>query len=341
LIPLHSADHTKATICGVTEMQALIRQIRKALGDGVVVGVIVPIALAVVPPYFKQNAAPTAGVVQVQRGITYPLFGAPTALNGSDAPQFGLTLNDQPVPLGHLEMRPYTLRNISGHNLAKSDFESPITIKAVPGQRILYVGVNPAPGHAPVKVTLTGDTQAVIDPMLLNINEEASINILLYRTAGVPLAESPYADDSGILGWTADIKGADLNVLGSPRVEMPTTSPIRGIILYTAHFGYGVIALVLVGFLLSGLQIKKFSITKSAQSFKTKEVAWLAGRVTLAWITADTIVRMFDFQVMSFTWLSNWSIIVAYIATMIFPLPRDLLADLKKTPSDPAAPTRN
>jgi hypothetical protein len=177
--------------------------------------------------------------------------------------------------------------------------------------------------------------------MLLNINEEASINILLYRTAGVPLAESPYADDSGILGWTADIKGADLNVLGSPRVEMPTTSPIRGIILYTAHFGYGVIALVLVGFLLSGLQIKKFSITKSAQSFKTKEVAWLAGRVTLAWITADTIVRMFDFQVMSFTWLSNWSIIVAYIATMIFPLPRDLLADLKKTPSDPAAPTRN
>ncbi|WP_144026302.1 hypothetical protein [Burkholderia pseudomallei] len=319
-------------------MQALIRRIRKALGDVVVVGVIVPIALAVVPPYFKQDAAPTAGVVQVQRGITYPLFGAPTLLNGSDAPQFGLTLNDQPVPLGHLEMRPYTLRNISGHNLAKSDFESPITIKAAPGQRILYVGVNPAPGHSPVKVSLTGDTQAVIDPMLLNINEEASINILLYRTTGVPIAESPYADDSGVLSWTADIKGANLSVVGSSRVEMPTTSPIKGIILYTAHFGYGVVSLVLVGFLLSSLQIKKFSAGKSVQSFKTKEIAWLAGRVTLAWITADTVVRMFDFQVMLFTWLNNWSIIAAYIATMIFPLPPNLLDGGKQPPSDPAAP---
>ncbi|WP_157130411.1 hypothetical protein [Burkholderia pseudomallei] len=320
-------------------MQALIRRIRKALGDVVVVGVIVPIALAVVPPYFKQDAAPTAGVVQVQRGITYPLFGTPTLLNGSDAPQFGLTLNDQPVPLGHLEMRPYTLRNISGHNLAKSDFESPITIKAVSGQRILYVGVNPAPGHSPVKVSLTGDTQAVIDPMLLNINEEASINILLYRTTGVPIAESPYADDSGVLSWTADIKGANLSVVGSPRVEMPTASPIKGIILYTAHFGYGVVSLVLVGFLLSGLQIKKFSAGKSVHLFKTKEIAWLAGRVTLAWITADTVVRMFDFQVMSFTWLNNWSIIAVYIATMIFPLPPNLLAGGKQPPSDPAAPT--
>ncbi|MBB2930148.1 hypothetical protein [Paraburkholderia silvatlantica] len=321
-------------------MQELIRKIRRILGDGVVVGVIVPIALAVVPPYFKQEAAPTAGAVQVQRGFTYALFGAPTLINGSDAPQFGLTLNDKPVPLGHLEMRPYTLRNLSGRNLAKADFETPITIKATPGQRILYVGVNPAPGHAPVKVTLTGDTQAVVDPMLLNINEEVSINILLYRAAGVPLAENPYADDSGVLSWTADIKGADLSVVGAPHVEMPTTYPIRGIVLYTAHLGYGVIALVLVGFLLSGLQIKKFSATKSTQSFKTKEILWLAGRVTLAWITADTVVRMFDYQIVPlFTWRDNWSIIGAFIATMIFPLPPDLLGDSKQATSDPAAPT--
>jgi hypothetical protein len=320
-------------------MQALIRRIRNVLGDVVIVGIIVPIALAVLPSCLKQEAAPTAGVVQIQRGFTYPLFGAPTLLNGSDAPQFGLTLNDQPVALGHLEMRPYTLRNLSGRNLAKADFESPITIKAAPGQRILYVGVNPAPGHSPVAVTLTGDAQAVIDPMLLNINEEASINILLYRTAGVPPADSPYADDSGVLKWTADIKGADLNVVGAPRTELPTTY-VGGIIFYTAHLGYGVIALVLVGFLLSGLQIMKFSKTESAQSFKTKEMAWLAGRVTLAWITADTVVRMFDFQIAHmFTWVNNWSIIGAYIATMIFPLPPTLLADSKQTPGDSSVPT--
>ncbi|MBR8032825.1 hypothetical protein [Burkholderia vietnamiensis] len=320
-------------------MQALIRRFRRVLSDVVVVGVIVPIALAVVPPYLKQDAAPAAGSVQVQRGITYPLFGAPTALGGSDAPRFGLTLNDQPVPLGHLEMRPYTLRNISGRNLAKSDFESPITIKAAPGLRILYVGVNPAPGHSPVKVSLIGDTQAVVDPMLLNINEEVSINILLYRDAGVPLAESPYVDDSGVLSWTADIKGADLRVVGSPHFDMPTPNPIKWIVLYTAHLGYSVIFLVFVGFFLSGLQIKKFSIGKSVHSLKTKEIAWLAGRVTLAWVTADTVVRMFDFQVMSFTWLNNWSIIAVYIATMVFPLPPDSLVDSKQGPSDSAGPT--
>jgi len=320
-------------------MQGLIRRIRRALGDVVVAGVIVPIALAVVPRYFKRDAAPTAGVVQIRRGITYPLFGAPTGLDGSDAPQFGLTLNGQPVPLGHLEMRPYTLRNISGHNLTKSDFESPITIKAAPGQKILYVGVNPAPGHAPVKVSLTGDTQAVIDPMLLNINEEAAINIILFRTTGVPIAENPYSDDSGILSWTADIRGADLSVIGSPHLEMPTTNPIRGITLYIAHFGYGVVALVLVGFLFGGLQIKKFSAEKSAPPFNIMEIAWLAGRVTLAWVTADTVVRMFDFQIVSFTPLNNWSIIATYIATMIFPLPLDLLSDDKQTPSEPAVPT--
>ncbi|MDR6384000.1 hypothetical protein [Paraburkholderia caribensis] len=320
-------------------MQALIRKIRKALSDGVVVGVIVPIALAVVPPYFKQDVAPTAGVVQIQRNFTYPLFGAPTGLNSSDAPQFGLTLNGQPVPLGHLQMRPYTLRNLSRHNLVKSDFESPITITAAPGQKILYVAVNPAPSHAAVKVALSGDTQAVIDPMLLNINEEASINILLYRASGVPPAESPYSDDSGVLSWTADIKGADLSVVGSPQVEMPTLSPVQGIRLYTVHFGHGVIALVFVGFLLSCLQIKKFSTTKCAQSFTTKEIAWLGGRITLAWITADTVVRMFDYQLMLFSWLDNWSIIVAYIATIIFPLASDLPADSKQKPNDAVAPS--
>jgi hypothetical protein len=319
-------------------MHALIRKIRKALSDGVVVGVIVPIALAVVPPYFKQDVAPTAGVVQIQRTFTYPLFGEPTGLSGGDAPQFGLTLNGQPVPLGHLQMRPYILRNLSSRNLAKSDFESPITIKAAPGQRLLYVGVSPAPGHAPVKVTLNGDTEAVIDPMLLNINEQASINILLYREAGVPPAESPYADDSGVLNWTADIKGADLSVIGLSRVEMPNASPIRGVLLYTAHFGYGVIALVFIGLLLSGLQIKKFSTTKLVGSFKTMEIAWLAGRVTLAWITADTVVRMFDYQTLPFSWLDNWSIITAYIATMIFPLAQDSKGDPKQAASDPALP---
>lgn len=319
-------------------MHALIRRFRRALSDVVVVGVIVPIALAVLPPYLKQDAAPAAGVVQVQRGITYPLFGAPTALDGNDAPRFGLTLNDQPVPLGHLEMRPYTLRNISGRNLTKSDFESPITIKAAPGLRILYVGVTPAPGHSPVKVNLTGDTQAVVDPMLLNINEEVAINILLYRNAGVPLAESPYVDDSGILSWTADIKGADLRVVGSPHFDMPTTNPVRWVTLYTAHLGYGVIALVLVGFLLSGFQIKKFSIGNSAHSFNAKEVVWLSGRVTLAWITADVVVRMFDFQVMSFMWFNNWSIIALYIATMVFPLPPNSSADKAEVPSDSVGP---
>jgi hypothetical protein len=321
-------------------MQALVHKLKKLLGDGVVVGVIIPIALAVVPPLFKHDAPLAAGVVHVQRGFTYPLFGTPTLLNGGDAPQFNLTLNDKPVPLGHLQMRPYTLRNLSGHNLVKADFESPITIKAAPGQKILYAGANPAPGHAPVKVMLSGDNQAVIDPMLLNINEEVSINILMSRTTEVPLTENPYSDDSGILSWTADINGADLSVGGAPRVEMPTASPIRGVLLYTAHFGYGVIALVLVGFLLSGFQIKKFSTSKSGHAFQLKEILWLGSRVTLAWITADTVVRMFDFQIAPlFTWWNNWSIICAYIATMLFPLPPDMLTDSKQISSDPSAPS--
>ncbi|MFM0663316.1 hypothetical protein [Paraburkholderia sediminicola] len=320
-------------------MQALIRRIRKLLGDGVVVGVIVPIALAVVPPLFKQDVAPVAGVVQVQRGFTYSLFGTPT-FDGSDAPKFGLTLNDQPVPLGHLETRPYTLRNLSGRNLTKGDFESPITIKAMPGHRILYIGVNPAPGHAPVSVSLTGDTQAVIDPMLLNIGEQVSINILIYNTTEVPVAENPYSDDSGILNWTADIKGADLSVTGSPRVDLPNATPVPGIMLYTAHMGYGIIALVLVGLLFSVFQIKKFSTSRTSNWLNNSGIFWLACRVTLAWITADAVVRMFDYQVIRFfTWIDNWSIIGAYIATMIFPLPPDLLADSKQMPSDPSAPT--
>ncbi|MCA7967712.1 hypothetical protein KPB00_33835 [Burkholderia cenocepacia] len=311
-------------------MRALICKIRKALGDTVVVGVFLPILLAVVPPYLKQDAQPTAGVVQVQRSFTYPLFGAPALLDGSDAPRFGLTLNNQPVPLGHLEMRTYTLRNLSGRNLAKVDFESPITIKAIPGQKILYVGFNPAPGHASVRVSLSGDAQAVIDPMLLNIGEVASINILLYRTEGVPPSESIYTDDSGVLSWTADIKGADLSVVGAPRVEMPSPSPIKGILLYTVHMGYGVVALVFVGFLLSALQIKKFSATRGDGRFNNREIFLLAGRVTLAWIAADTIVRMFDFQIMPlFTWWNNWSIIGLYAVTMIFPLPRDLSGNLE------------
>lgn len=89
--------------------------------------------------------------------------------------------------------------------------------------------MNPAPGHAPVKVVVTGDTQAVIDPMLLNVNEQIVINIIIYRDGGVPLMESPYSDDSGILSWSADIKGADLSVVGLSRVDFPTISPIKGL----------------------------------------------------------------------------------------------------------------
>lgn len=323
-------------------MQALIRRIHKALSDGVVAGVIVPLTIAVIAviaPYFKHDTPPTAGVIQVQRTFTYPLFGTPTGLNAGNAPQFSLTLNGQAVPLGHLQMRPYTLRNLSGRDLAKSDFESPITIKAAPGQKILYVGLTPPPGHTPVKVTLTGDAQAVIDPMLLNINEVATINVLLYRDAIVPLAESQYSDDSGVLSWTADIKGANLSVIGMPRAELPITGPVPGIMLYTAHFGYGAIALVFIGFLLSGFQIKKFGQTKSAQSFNTKEIGWLAARVTLAWVTADTVVRMFDYQILPFSWLNNWPIILVYVASIIFPLPPAPSAAATQTPSAPGTST--
>ncbi|WP_448165223.1 hypothetical protein [Burkholderia cepacia] len=307
-------------------MNALIRKIRKVLSDGVFVGVVVPIALAIVPSYFKEEVQPTAGVVEVERGFTYSLFDAPTLLADANSLKFGLTLNNQPVPLGHLQIRPYTLRNLSGRNLSKADFESPITIKAASGQKILYVGMNPAPGHAPVKVTLVSDTEAVIEPMLLNINEQAAVNILLYRESGVSSVESPFADDSGVLNWTADIKGANLSVVGVHRPEMPPANPTKWILLYTMHMGYGVVALVIVGFLLSGLQIKKFSST--VRSLDSKGIILLAGRVTLAWIAADTIVRMFDYQVIPiFGRWDNWTVIGVYVASMIFPLPSGLLED--------------
>jgi hypothetical protein len=317
-------------------VKVLFRKLRAVLGDAIVVSFILPLA-AIVAPYFKQDAQPTAGVLQVQRSVTYPLFGAPTVLDGADAPKFALTLNNQPVPLGHLEMRNYSMHNLSGRNLGKADFESPITIKAAPGQRILYVGVNPAPGHAPIKVSLVGDTHAVIDPMLLNIDETASINILLYRENGIPATESPYSDDSGVLAWTADIKGADLSVVGSPRVEMPTTSPVKWIILYTAHIGYGVIALVLTGLALSAFQIKKFGTTRKENWFNWSGTFWLSFRIAYAWVTADTIVRMFDFQFMYYSPWTNWMIIGIYIVTMIFPMPPGSLTDTQETPTDQAA----
>ncbi|MBU9208923.1 hypothetical protein [Burkholderia multivorans] len=307
-------------------MNALIRKIRKVLSDGVFVGVVIPIALAIVPSYLKKEVQPAAGVVELERGFTYSLFDEPTLLAGANSLKFGLTLNNQPVPLGHLQVRPYTLRNLSGRNLSKADFESPITIKAAVGQKILYVGVNPALGHAPVKVTLVSDTEAVIDPMLLNINEQAVINILLYRESGTSSVESPFADDSGVLNWTADIKGANLSVVGVHRPEMPPANPTKWILLYTMHMGYGVLALVIVGFLLSGLQIKKFNSTVRSLDFKG--IMLLAGRVTLAWIAADTIVRMFDYQVMPiFGRWDNWTIIGVYVVSMLFPLPSNLFEE--------------
>ncbi|WP_124450384.1 hypothetical protein [Burkholderia sp. Bp8992] len=294
---------------------------RKFLSDPAwtFVGVVVALCIGLIS-ILPRSPGQLPGVLHIQRTLAMPMFGTAELLTAGNAPKFGLTLNGQALSMGHIQLRNYALTNLSGRHLEKSDFESPITISAVQGQKILYVGITPAPGHAPIDVALNGDSQAVISPMLLNINEAASINIILYKNNKDPVYDNAYSDDSGVLNWTADIRGADLNVSGLPRPE-PSWFQSHGIVLYVLHADYAVIALVLAGFILSGLQIKRHDATEVGRRHDLRGIVVLSMRVSLAWIAADVLVRIFDNTIIPIAPWNNWSVIVLYVASMFFPLP--------------------
>ncbi|MFM0737052.1 hypothetical protein PQQ51_07375, partial [Paraburkholderia xenovorans] len=126
-----------------------------------------------------QQTTPTVstGVVKIQRILASSAL-PPEYFSGADGPSATLSIGGISAAPGHLQLRFYTVQNLSGRHITASDFDAPITVRALGGRKIAKVEVTPPANRPPIIVQLNADA-AVIPPMLLNVGETTLIRVLL------------------------------------------------------------------------------------------------------------------------------------------------------------------
>jgi hypothetical protein len=265
------------------------------------------------------NPEVTTGVVKVLRLSATSVF--PTELMPeTDLSLLTLAFNNQPVKLNHLQLRIYEIQNLTGRHVAPQDFDSPITLEALGGNKILTVDVTPMGNRPPIAVKLLGDSGAVIPPVLLNAGESLPVKILISTPSDAPLAADPYAGDEGVIRWTAEIKGADLAIGGFPRPQDTWLNAYTPG-LFVSHNAHAVVAIVFVALLLSWVQLMRMAISSATVKLTIFRTAEVVIRLGLAWATAEALVSFEDTALATYA-SANWYCIAAYAVALFFPLPK-------------------
>jgi hypothetical protein len=279
------------------------------------------------------NPKDSTGTLHIQRFIASSILPPEYFPNADQAP-VRLSMGGLSALPGHLQLRTYLVQNLSGRHLTTADFDTPITVRALGGRKFVEVDVVPPANRPPIRVKVTADT-ATIPPMLLNVGEVALIKVLIQTSDVVPLLAEPYANDDGVLAWTAQIKGFDLSVTGADRNQVSwLNSNVPGI--FVIHTGYAVFAMVAIGVLLSLLQLGAMAWRRGKIILSFVRSVEISLRIALAWGAAEVLVTFADTQLSTYFWV-NWFVLAIYGMLL---LPVHLLfrrkAAHKPAPQNPA-----
>lgn len=301
------------------------------------IGTLVGLALTAIALWVsvhQANPKDSTGTLSIQRFIASSIL-PPEYFPNADQRPVRLSMGGLSALPGHLQLRTYLVQNLSGRHLTTADFDTPITVRALGGRKFVEVDVVPPANRPQIHVKVTGDT-AVIPPMLLNVGEVALIKVLLETPDVVPLLADPYANDDGVLAWTAQIKGFDLSVTGVDRSQTSwlNANPAG---IFVIHLGNAVIAIVAISVLLSLLQLGAMAWRLGKISLSFARSVEISLRIALAWAAAEVLVSFADTQLSTHFWL-NWVCLAVYGALL---LPFHLLFRRKvvhnPSPQNPAA----
>lgn len=280
---------------------------------GVIVGGIALIASLVIgyTQIWMASHPDSVGVVKLQR------VSASSVIPSEILPESATVLFEgMTIAPGHLQSRTYLLQNLTNHHLVPADFDAPLTAHMLAGEKVLSISVTLPANRPPLKIEHSADT-VVIPPMLLNVGESVSVNLLVATPNAVRLFEDPFAGEESVIRWTTEIKGVDFQVTGADPVIKNMFDPTQWGI-YILHHGMAIYALLATGVLFSFLQI--LATARRMARFDLATCVVLAFRVALAWSAAEALVSFADTLLATWVW-ANWAVVAAFFVSLV-PVPK-------------------
>jgi hypothetical protein len=296
------------------------------MGIGVVVavlGILVTVVSILVTIWLARHPD-SVGVMKLQRFSAVSVIPSETLPSGTTVSLEGTTITP-----GHLQLRTYLLQNLTNHHITPSDFDAPLTAHILGGGSVVSVIVTLPANRPPLKLEHTIDT-ITIPPMLLNVGENAVINLMIATPNPIKLFGDPYANDDGVVQWTAEVKGVEFQVTGADLITRNMFDPTEWGI-YILHHGMAIYALLATGLLFTFLQI--YMAARRVTKFDLITCAVLALRIALAWSAAEALVSFADTLLATLAW-ANWAVVGAFVASLV-PLPRSWTRKLFHKPASP------
>jgi hypothetical protein len=275
---------------------------------------------AVYPLYYSSNAQLTGDLV-VQPMLAMSVF-PPADFNPNITRKLNLEYMNKKLDPSHVQLLVYTVINQSGRIITPKDFYSPIKITALGGRKIISVTVETAENRPEITPVEKNIYEAEITPTLLNPKDSFTVVILLSNKHRVPILSDPYSNGISSIKWTALIKGESL-INYKPKTPSKFLSNLD-LYVYIYHIGYAVIALFILGVVLSFAQIYRFFISDNVYQKNIFTSIELTFRVALSWGAAESVISLFDLPNEA---VVGYLMMAAYVVAIMLPS----LASIKKS----------
>jgi hypothetical protein len=154
--------------------------------------------------------------------------------------------------------------------------------------------------------------------MLLNVGENAVVNLMIATPNPIKLFGDPYANDDGIVQWAAEVKGVEFQVTGADLITRSMFDLTQWGI-YILHHGMAIYALLATGLLFTFLQI--YMVARPVAPFGLTTCVVLSLRIALAWSAAEALVSFADTPFATLAW-ANWAVVGAFLVSLV-PFPRN------------------
>lgn len=288
-----------------------------------ILGIVVTILLG----FHVSNPEETTGTLQVRRFLASNIVSSALLPTGETS-SIGLNIGGQTFTPDRVQLRMYSIENHAGKYISPQDFDSPITLQALSGNRIIAVELTPPANRPAIPVTVTGGSTAVIGPTLINAGQVMLLKVFV-ETPKVPAAvEDPYSNGDQAIRWTAEIKGVNLSIIGLTRPQSEwIESYAPG--FFVMHKANAVCAIIAIAFLLSCAQLLRLRMASPLLKLKALGILEVAVRLGLAWAAAESLIS-FEDTLLATTALPNWLCVGAYVLVLVLPPQRGLRASVPR-----------
>ncbi|MCK9189316.1 hypothetical protein [Acidithiobacillus sp.] len=267
---------------------------------------------AIYPLYYSSNAQLTGDLV------VRPLLATSVFPSADLSPELSkhlkLEFMDKKLNPSHVQLLVYTIQNLSPRIITPKDFYKPIKITALGGRQLINVTANTEENRPPITPVVKNKYEAEIPPTLLNPKDSFSVTVLLDAGHKIPIISNPYSNSESSVQWTALIKGETL-INYDPKKPSKFLSDLD-LYVYIYHIGYAVVALFILGIVLSFAQVYRFFISDYIyQKFIFSSIE-ITVRVALAWSAAESIISLFDMPTEA---PIGYLFMAAYVAIILLP----------------------